>query len=175
MHKKILLFFTLITCIPTQSFAKDYWEQNNCVRGVPERVLVKAKPASVFTLNREDGTAIESLKLDAHTSVNILHSGCEYYGLSYRFMLDDANMKFPVVGDEYRAALRLLEKLKPLTRHNDFALAKEKLETYLNLVVVPKLNEEIYLVNDSIMQRVWVEVEQGQSTVITVTFSTGPL
>lgn len=165
----------LLMLFPLGVPASDYWEKNHCVRGLPQRVLVNAKPASVFTLNREEGTAIESLKLDAHTAVNILHSGCEYYGLSYRFMLDDPRMKFPVVGDEYRTAIHLLEKIMPLTKGADFALAKQKIEAYLNLVVMPKLNEEIYLVNDTIAQRVWVKVEQDQSTVITVSFSTGPL
>ena len=73
-----MYFFLLgVLLFPTTLGAKDYWEKNNCVRGVPERVLVKAKPASVFTLNREDGTAIESLKVDAHTSVCTNFSGLQ--------------------------------------------------------------------------------------------------
>ncbi|GAB3839711.1 hypothetical protein [Hymenobacter jeollabukensis] len=60
----------------------------DCPRSAPEPVVRKAVFAnSEFKLNRARTEASETVKLGNGDQLTIHHSGCEYYGLSFRFNL----------------------------------------------------------------------------------------
>ncbi|AJD41296.1 hypothetical protein C9413_18310 [Rhizobium sp. SEMIA 4085] len=70
----------------------------------------------------------------------------------------------------------LLERRKELAL--DFSGARKALQSYIALVVEPKLGEQIYNRNDTENQcseKIWIEADRGaQPTLIAVTLSSGP-
>lgn len=59
---------------------------SDCVRGVAEPILKKSiYPNSIFKLNADSITAIETVNLKNGDKLIIENSGCEYYVLAFRF------------------------------------------------------------------------------------------
>jgi len=65
----------------------DTMELSGCARGADEPILKRsAFPQAVFQFGQDSFSATEHTMLKNRDSLIVIHSGCEYYVLTFRFV-----------------------------------------------------------------------------------------
>ncbi|MBB4277337.1 hypothetical protein [Rhizobium mongolense] len=153
----------------------NYRPANGCTLDYPQSVLKNGS----FKLDKEKGSGSESIALTPTIDVSVESGGCEYSTRIYRFSIFLTGDENQMSGIEYVKAVELLamlERRKELAL--DFSGARKALQSYMALVVVPKLGEQLYIRNDTenqFSEKVWIDVDRStEPTHIAVTLASGP-
>lgn len=162
----------MIFLVSLPAAAGNYRPDNGCTLDYPQSVLKNGS----FKLNKEKGSGSESIALTPNIDLSVESGGCEYSTRTYRFSIVLTADENQTSGIEYVKAVELLAVLERLAL--DFSGARKALQSYMALVVEPKLGEQLYIRNDTenqFSEKVWIDADRGaEPTRIAVTLSSGP-
>ncbi|MFA1623656.1 hypothetical protein ACDY96_12745 [Rhizobium mongolense] len=172
---KRLAALPVIFLVSLPAAAGNYRPDNGCTLDYPQSVLKNGS----FKLDKEKGSGSESIALTPNIDLSVESGGCEYSTRTYRFSIVLTADENQTSGIEYVKAVELLavlERRKELAL--DFSGARKALQSYMALVVEPKLGEQLYIRNDTENQsseKVWIDADRGAEPArIAVTLSSGP-
>lgn len=71
---------------------KDYWEKNKCLRGIPTSTLY-SKDLKKYSFELKEDRGIEIAVWKNGDSLLIENRGCEVFGLTYNFYVNNADLQ----------------------------------------------------------------------------------
>ncbi len=91
----------------------DFWQQNDCVRAIPEPILdEQVYPGKTFRLDGTTGVGTEKAKLTDDLDLTIQNAGCEYFCLNFIFSWKKQPGEPRAVKAWYVKAARLLARIE---------------------------------------------------------------
>jgi hypothetical protein len=172
--------FILLTAISLVPFSSS-GQQADCVRGEATPVIrVSVFPKSVFSLQPDSLTAIETVTFDNGDRLIINNWGCTWYTLTFRFETSRFKADTGALKYWYLAAYRLVNEIKnSINAPIDIEKGIQALNGYLSRnAFALKLQDEIDFGGKEIRDIVMLErisrIGPGRYAV-TLSFATGPL
>jgi hypothetical protein len=167
MRPASAFFAAVIFATPAHA---DWWEDNSCVRAVPEPALAKDAPGHSFKIVPDQGIAIETAMLDGR-EISIEHSGCENLTWNIRMALDGKEKPNPA--EAWAAAGALLGRLAPHAA-DIYGIKEARALIAKPPKRLPPLGEFVDLDEDIIRTSLAIDIAEPGHT-LTVTLSYGPL